>query len=1814
MSNGFGHVPFGSGPYGSTGGVLVPAPHGVGSGYGGIPYGVGAYGATTPPPFAFPIMGGYGGTAYGLGSYGSLGMVAGTVTSVTSINGFQTEVFFSTAVAENTAFFNPASYVFTPVFGAAPTTAVSVAVGTTDAYGPTSAIVTHTGTTLGGRYDIEALGIKTWSGQPLIPPGSIASSVLTKGDPPSYTMTPPSGDTVEITFDEIMLTEAQFTPGIKDKTAYQFNSSYPVPLTINTITHPTGGDASVVTLDVQGMTSVSYNTVISPADAIIFDGTYLPSTATTFAGVEIGTGTSTIGAGRLLLTKTPTAGYGWQFIDTSGKVLPASSFRCEVTIDVPSASFVPPLFDTTLATFRISDGAVEALFTLKRIAGIDHIEVTSGAYFISSPTNWSTAGPYTFGLVRNQKADTFTILVDGAPIASALTGSFTGAATIPGGAEFILDPTGAYDVQLFPLQSVDFTSSQTVFSGAWNFLHGQGATFQGNDGITNDTLLVDCGPLVKGWGDATPATKQDVTVRVNGTPVEVSSVNPYLGVITTTIPIPLMPPGTMTVGVDYTWFPSPVFEFAGLNTLGVVLNKYDIHPGNNTVFSPAAMLPGGGSKEGERFQFGLVLAPQTPREPLYISHRFLGFEKAYTAALNSPTTLLLNRSNHTVALPDREIEAVGESVAYDGTTDPVEADPVWSLLGVNAQDENPDDIATSGIFPVDDALTGSYSTGQPTIYSREINTSLPSTVIVVPRFVVDRGNTEVPFQTDGVFTGVGFGAHNDDHLYLVGALLINDVQHIGMLTEPTRPEEVESWEIALATEITITSSTTFTMLQSDIPSIVREHVFCAEGSRIQILEGTQAGVYEIVEIVDNTDDTATVTVSDSTAFPNDPSLFGNAFFTGYFEIKWDGDGDLSSAITYRLVILNDIKDTPEGWAQLYVGGSLTGLVLTMEGGVPRLPKPADSVLLFPTSDRGQVFWGSLSRKATGRSLWSFVRYGVEDAATVHHFRGVVVAAEMNDKPEDDPNNIWFVSQEFGFSEIDSSADTLLLKSTSDNNQPGVNGIDLTFGYGRVEAFLDRTQALDLDATYRVESGLRGSGDAHIVVRDGEREVRLATLAYEETVTERRLIGTLPSISLSGLLLPERQVTDDGDGWVKAGSLTLESVQGQRIQYQQVAGETLSYAVKFTDYYPDPLPSKGRIMEMRLRVGSLTTADVSGNTGLYWTTDADDVGITRGVGITLRVPVGLNPARVVLFDVNSGADVATYDFDWQDGDLHTYRVLIDPDSDAVTVVLDDTVVGTVTFFANFTFTPTDGVAYGFGGSTTAATAELESFSVVVTPPATVKRTLGVWLGGDFADIDNWEIPRTDSLTVPNSDLSAVVEEMDWRSTIKVRIHRDPTWGVTILRPDLPPPPYFTGDFATQITEPSAGWINVEYRHLPQLDNPQLQDTLLTQLMSLTPPHIGFVAFGALDPASVTQQRWGEVRYRIYEYPSEDLIAPHHMVLNQYNVVSGGELGADVSVEEVTVTTVNATTISLRVTNITADRVFNLEYVDSEGEVVILTPDSFTFNRELQTITLNDGLTFRPLLIAPPDPNFDPNASINPEANDAGVVVDPASVHIPATVRSAPGEPVTTSYLTSQPLLEGITLLNEGTPPFTKSLVTGTEPVPTFGSKVNDPTDTLSTDPDFILNDPYRYVDFAMTLPEGMYENIDFLEVDNGGLTGRLSSFCDSQGKLAGLHELSLDGLAFTEVDKITFTDGTPGVAPAGGSAFQVPNQVMAWSGGSATTYGNLNQGAWGPPPPMLPPTGSGSLSGMVPMGVIGFLYDTLGGTTQVLYFGKQVPYP
>lgn len=1841
---GYGLEPYGTGPYGGLGGVILPPTVPPIGGYGGYAYGYGPYGSLGgfgKPTIA--VTGGYGGCAYGTGPYGCIDSLANPpeVIAAISVTGFIIEVFFSNEMSPDADLFDPASYTILDITGAAPVTVISVQTGVDGVWGPTSVLLNHTGTTLGGLYRVIVSGPRDIGGTAIAAYAPLnQADVLCKGEPPPFTITPESGTELRYDFEQDMLTEAGFTPGILQTDAYGYETTFPQNIIPQSVTHPYNADLKQVKVDVIGMTSAQYVGVVSPATAFDYDGTYLPNAPEAdFASQEIGSGTTTQGVDEVVLTAPVGFGYGWRFLDTSGKLIPGSSYRCDIVFDASSAVKIDPDpgLDPVLLIL-INDSAVQVELSFTRVAGIDTLEVNSGAFTASSSIDW-TSQEVTVSLIRNQKADTYTVVVNGEPIVAGLTGSFTAPPGFPSGVQFNLNPGGVYDIIDFPLKSILFTATQTVFSAAWNFLHNQTAPFVGSGANAKDFLLTSKGPLVKGWGDATPATKQDVVVYVNGVPIEVESVNPYYGKIFLTIPIPLMPPGTMDVTVDYIWFPSPIMALAGLNTLGLVLNKYDCKPrcptGGN---SNGVGLPGGGTNglEFSRFPMGLVLGPGGPdiRKPLLRSPRFVAFQKPYTASLNSPTTLLLNRNPHQVALSDEDRELEGTVVFYEGDTPPGEASPPWALVGENEIDDVdpsntnfviPENIdlnsEDAGIFQVYKTVAGPYGEGQVAFYTENIETDFPSSIVMVVRFQVlpsetipDPGEDPIAIPTtDGVFVGVGFGCHTNDHLYLVGCLLINDVQHVGMLVEPAFPELAESWELAYQTPIEILDATTFRADSAALPQLVRERLISDDLVRFQILDGTQTGIYEILEIVDQTDGTSTVSIDPVSPFPADPTLFGNRDFTVAFEARWDGDGVAGRPITCRLVVKNDIKLIPKGYAELYVGGSFGGAALELEG-APPFAIPPDGVLLYPTGDVGEVFWGSLDRRARNLSNWHFVRYALDPGVTMQNFRQIVVAAEMNSLPEDDPNNIWFLTQEFGSRIIDSTGDQVLLKATCADNQLGVEGQDLSIGYARIEPFLTRRLAIDVDTTFQVDSGVLGAGDLIYSVKDGLREVRLATLLYVDGVSERSLLY-LENLSLSGLLLPDAQ------GWTKTGALTVERVEGQRLQFQQVAGETLLYALVLLQAPAVSLAGDGRIFESRIQVETISATDVDGDTGIFIGTDVGPIGGARGVGLQLRVAAGGNPDQVFLFSLETGIEVAAFDVAWNDGELHTYRVIADTDVDTVTVVVDDVVLGTADYTL-FSFSSTDTEAtIGFASTTTDATVQMEDYSVVVLPPADAKRTLGVWLGGDETDIDNWQIPRTDTLDVPNSDLSAVVEEMDWRDRIRARIHRDPGWGVTILRPDLPPPPYFTGNFATQFTEPSAGWINVEYRHLPRTT-----DTL------------GYVSFGALDPSSITQIRIDEVRYRVYRYATEDIIMPPHMVLNQYNVITSGEFYEDMEVKEATVISENAFTVSLKSTNITADRVFQLRAPSSDGgPEMIYLPDSFTFDKATQTITI----TVWPQLLGWTDFDDDPYPLsphvVDPGANhqespllfngdqSLGISILPSQTpnellnptKIPVTVSYAPGRPLTKTYICGQPLLDGTTLLNEGTPPFETSQVMKDEGFLAWGSRINDPNDLLNTDPDFILNDPFRFRDFSSDA-KTQYENIEFCEVSEGEEC-RLSPFCDDSipGAAQAGHDgndpgdigngwigIGLNGLAFTETQPITFTDG-----PVNGFGQVTSTTFLKASGGDAPPGGNLQQAI------LFTPLGPGTPPFQGPDGTVGWsvfgqLYDTLTNTTTNIYFGTE----
>ncbi len=1113
--------------------------------------------------------------------------------------------------------------------------------------------------------------------------------------------------------------------------------------------------------------------------------------------------------------------------------------------------------------------------------------------------------------------------------------------------------------------------------------------FSGWSGGTRDWLLTSRGPLTKTWGSMTPATKQDVVVWVNGVSVDILEVDPYLGKVTLVNPIALLPLGDPlgNVLVDYNWFPNPIFPMGNLNTEGSVLNQWDQVGDEADVVWHGEQIQDSTHPKGavstSRFPMSLVLGPVDYPEPMWISHRYQGYEKAYSALLNSPTTLLLNQNPYVSQVPAFEVPTNGKTRSFEGTQSPLLED--WFLTGTDEGQANGD-----GTYTVVDGTVGPYNPMSPPLamYWEPLDLTFPSSIFMVGRLRISS------IQKHGVFTGVGMGLHDNSHLYLAGALLVDDpaglqapMMHLGLLQDPTQMSLLESWHVGPLAAASLESTSSLTAASSSVP------LGFVAGSRFQIVSGTQAGFYTAVDVVRHSTGVTEVTVSP--AFPEDPQLWGNKYFDILFEVDW-----VSSQSTLRLVVNPGTRV-----ATLFVSGQISGVIADLDGSHP-MPEPAQTSLLLSTEFGGQLFWGALDSYATSASSWSFLRYGVIPDQTILRGYAQVVNTEMTVLPEDETPG-WFSPEFFGHSKLNPPS-SLLLKSTSASTSQ-----QQTFGYKRIEPFLGQESHVDLRASFQVDTGVLGAGDATLEIQDGQRVARLATLLYFEGGTPWRQLVSMPLTSYAGYMAPDPLVWEFLD---PVGSTSTWWSDGPDLNLTVPAGQAARF-LGTVDTSSMPCGDSGWRM---------AEAQMSSTSEGYFLTLSSDSGHT----MHLYLRGGVTPGVSLVDD--SLVIVQDYNFDWTDGGLHTYRLVLS--NGVVSVLCDDVLQAPAVGDASFASGGSNTVIFGsMALAPTATTWRSVSYSVL--PPANVKRTLGIWLGGDSDDIDQWQIPRSDATTEPNSyQVGPVVEEMDWRNTIEVDLLKTVGWGVTLIRPDLPPPPYYNPEtpgfpetgFATPIAVPSAGWINVE-------------DALLPRWTS----SFGSIAFGALDSRSVTQQKWEYVRYKVFKTDTEEHASPEHMVLNQYNVISSGELLLDTSLETVTVPVVNTSSLDLNAGHVSARTIYRV----NDG-VRDFYSSSWSFNLETQVLSLTGGLTF------------------------AGSYV---------TVVFSPGLPVTSTYLMSQPVEDGMTILNERTPPI---------PMGQCG-------EDLWVESSGSLNPPYLVSSFEKD-PEALYEQMSFMTVDNGGQSGIIFS--------------------------------------------------------------------------------------------------------------------
>jgi len=504
------------------------------------------------------------------------------------------------------------------------------------------------------------------------------------------------------------------------------------------------------------------------------------------------------------------------------------------------------------------------------------------------------------------------------------------------------------------------------------------------------------------------------------------------------------------------------------------------------------------------------------------------------------------------------------------------------------------------------------------------------------------------------------------------------------------------------------------------------------------------------------------------------------------------------------------------------------------------------------------------------------------------------------------------------------------------------------------------------------------------------------------------------------------------------------------------------------------PDNGYILEARLQPLSFTP-DLAGFIGAM----AQVYDSLRTVGFSLLMISG-TPYVALQGD---GTIIAQFPYNWNDGDLHTYRVVYSPGfpSGVVTLFIDGVLVGTpqnyTAFPVPFPPTPTGFVAFGSSSPGT------ESISVVNWIYCNAWRVengqkfVGIWRGTNTGTLIDYWLPTkatgSQALILGNALMDTGVNFVTAgvQITDYLIVDAGPNAGVYQITGVT------ANTLSVDITWPSAP-SRVAYRIAQQTDWTQQHsyriakapsgddvavflDSSTTPLIFLTyddtilPPStaglpriisgaLPSIVWGAFDPTNLSQSSWQYVRYGVTRSPTELRIIPPHQVLNQRNVMQSYER-----------------------------HLSNLPHTLTD------------FWSESEGIT----------------PNTDPDFLTNP-----GLVA--------------------------------FTLLNEGTPlvPETQTYeVRSPQPVTLFTGSLNNIADVLNSNGSFLLNDATRRV--GIIVPNDvLYNSLQIIERDTGQLN-LIAPFSDESqptyGPIYYQNEVCLtyDALTLPENDPTAITPWT-----------------------------------------------------------------------------------
>jgi hypothetical protein len=609
--------------------------------------------------------------------------------------------------------------------------------------------------------------------------------------------------------------------------------------------------------------------------------------------------------------------------------------------------------------------------------------------------------------------------------------------------------------------------------------------------------------------------------------------------------------------------------------------------------------------------------------------------------------------------------------------------------------------------------------------------------------------------------------------------------------------------------------------------------------------------------------------------------------------------DWSVLHSYRL-----FKD-PSGVVHLLVDGNIVDSLRITTNEAPFLEE-----LNAPFDELQGVFFGSLSRVAENSSDWDFIRYLILPTNPIQTSPSSFVNYEGTVNPEV-ATKPWTPVGYHGTETI-LGGTALLLDSTSATDvgtsaQVGLIGGDFR-GFVRMEPLLLAASQVVLDVDVQLRTYTHGIDPYGLLfaVDDGSRLIQVAFLASSST----------PKLSYGGRSFPE---DFSPYVWSSLGTATASMI-GRVLRITD--SSTSTGKVYFIDDLAPPL-SDARVvdvttdyfLEFRCRMLSYT-ADPAGFAGAVGQVSDG----TRSIGIMLEDIGGTK--YVTLHSDGIAVPSGQFAFNWGSA-YHTYRLAKNTAGNLVSLFVDGAFLGSVAYSA---FAATPGTAViSFGSSTSSSVASRSvtewAYCNAWRTRSDLKRYVGIWKGFDDNALTGYHLPvkttgigaqvagnglgdstvdfiaalvtggdqlivdvgsnkgvytiaaviDANNLTISGSWPVApsvvsyrIIKETDWSTSHKYRLTKDSTGEVDLFLDAQPDALIRIGYNSIDLPESGVGIVK----------------TLSNGLAS--------IVFGSFSPEDLEQSWWDFVRYGITRTPTEREIAPHHQVLNQWNVMESPEL--------------------------------------------------------------------------------------------------------------------------------------------------------------------------------------------------------------------------------------------------------------------------------------------------------------------------------------